>query len=324
MKVVLTVAECAEIAETLSGLRGKQHPKLIMLSKVNFDRIHPIVKRSFEQRDALFTPAYKAFEADRDKAMAEFCAKHEFPKGTTNFGALNFQYEEMILEMTRSDAHKDAVEAFNEGLKDYSDSLNTEVELELQPLDLNWLPKKLNLLTFLRIKRLVKDADKYADHELETIDIQKGEVISIVQKIVGDNGHFSKGDAGKRPALEMVFALPIIRRIASFMDNARAITEEFSTLRRKHSSSQEFALFMEERNDILRQEIPMEDKVERINQAYAELPDEVRSTIEGADKEVSDFGIATIQMSVSKIRLDDFDEHIDTDLLSALFPLIRE
>ena len=324
MKVTLSVAEVIELADTHGSLRGKQHPKLIVLSRINFDRLAPIAKASFKQRDELFTPEYRAYEKARDALTTEFKDKNGFAKEDEDFGALNFQYEEQVLALARSDAHKKAVEDFNENFKVYDESLKTEVELELQAIDIAWLPKKMNLLTFTRIKPILKDADEYPKHEIEKVTLLKGEIVQIIQKVLGDNGHFVKDDKGKRPVIEMVFSLPIVRRLSTFMDNSRPIAKEFSTLRGKHTLNAEFALFMEERNAILREGMPMEDKIARINQAYNSLPEEAKTAIDGSDKEISDFGMESVTLEVSKMRLDDFDENIDTDILSVLFPFISE
>jgi gas vesicle protein len=325
MKVKDTIANFLTLAETLKGMKGKQHPRLIVIGKINLDRILPVAKRTFEQREAMFSPAYKQFEEARDALIRAFCDKHQLPHETQDFGDKQFELENEILALTRSDAHKDAVEQFNEDLKGYDETLGTEIELELQPIDLAWLPKKMNLVTFIGIRNIVKDANVYHSHELEKIDLSKGEIISIVQKVLGDGGHFRNGDKGRRPVMDMVFATPVVRRIASFMESVKDITKEFAELRNKHTRIPEFALFMETRNAILREEnTQMEEKIKQINEAYSQLGEETKKQIEASDTEVGAFSDQIATLEISKLRLDDFDENIDTDILTTLFPLIRE
>ena len=166
MKVKATVAQLISLSTTLGQLGGKQHAKLTWAALIDLRRLRDVVEETFKQRDALYTPEYKAFEKAREEFRSKFCTEHELPVDTKNFGKLAYKFEEGVLELTRSEAHRQACDDFSAGSRDFASLLETEAELELQAIDVAWLPKRINLLTFSNLRPVLKDAD---GHLLESL-----------------------------------------------------------------------------------------------------------------------------------------------------------
>lgn len=320
MKVKDTISGFILLAEVLANLSGKQNPKLIMMSKINLDRISPVVKRIYEQRDALYTEGYRRFETARNELITKFKKENNLPLEGNDFGDKQFELENLILELSRQEEHRQAVADFYNGMKEFEELLNTEIELELQLLDITWLPKKMNLYIYSILKKIIKGCDDYYSHDLESIDIKKGDIISIVQLVLGEY----KNDSSSVPFVRMVFNTSIVRRISTFMDKVKHVVYDFNEIRNKHLRIPEFAKFLDLRNDVMRKDLPMEEKISIINSAYSALSDGTREMIESSDSEINNFSNEVETLELSKIRLDDFDEDIDVSMLTTLFPLIKE
>lgn len=324
MKVKLPLRRLAMLNNTLYTLvqkNPKGNPRFMFAAKTNADRMRDMMKNADEQREAAKTPEYRKFLHQRDLIYSKHRQELGMKPGDFDFRERTHLVEQEVMELASSDEFRKPIDEYSSTMKEMETMFNEDVEIELKAIAIDALPKKMSMFDFVALEPIIEKAYEIPAHELTDITLPMTDLVAMLEYLTG----IRRPTEEAQDVSSSAFPLAVSRRLGFFVKTVEPHYNDWMKVRGGHMAIPEFVAAQAKRNAVLADEnLPMEEKVRKLNEVMSELPQEVHEKLAKVDAEIEEFGRSERTVKLSKIRLSDLPDDMSFVFMELFFALIDD